>query len=215
MKNYNKVVYSINNKPKSNYPNELATYFCKRFKLKPKMKFLDNGCGRGDFLESFARMGLEVYGTDVDPVKETKRIHKVDLENERLPFENDYFDVIFSKSVIEHINDTHHYMTEMKRVLAPGGILIMLVPDWKSQYKIFFEDPTHVHPYCTESLEKLLMMYEFEKSGAELFYQLPFIWKFPLIKKFDFMKTFGVSKIHTNKTYRFFREKMVLGFGYK
>lgn len=212
MKNYIEVAYSQKEKPLNQYPNKLVRYLADRFSFVPNGRLLDNGCGRGDFLHAFAELGLETYGTDISEF--CRETHVVNFEHEALPFPDDFFDVVFSKSVIEHIGNCEHYMNEMKRVLKKGGLLILMVPDWKSQYKIFYEDPTHIHAYCVKSIERLLAMNDYERYGAEIFYQLPFMWKHPMLKKLD---VFGgsVSKVHKNKTYRFLREKMVLGWGYK
>ena len=55
----------------------------------------------------------------------------MDLNHDPLPFPNDYFDAVFSKSVIEHITNTEHYIKEMRRVPKPGGRLVLMVPDWE------------------------------------------------------------------------------------
>lgn len=212
MNKYIEVAYSHKEKPISDYPKQLALYLKERFCLREGMRLLDNGCGRGDFLRAFSELGLEAYGTDISNVYD--KVENVNLESEQLPFPDNYFDIVFSKSVIEHITNCEHYVGEMRRVLKRGGVLILMCPDWKSQYKIFYEDPTHVHPYCVKSIERLLAMQEFVNSGAELFYQLPIIWKYPLLKKLDLFKG-SVNKVYKNKCYRFFREKMVLGWGYK
>ena len=212
MKNYVEVAYSKKEKPESTYPNQLASYLLERFHISEGMRILDNGCGRGDFLRAFSNLGLAAYGTDISDF--CKEAVVVDLDQDCLPFSDGYFDIVFSKSVVEHLKNGEHYILEMKRVLKKGGVLILMTPDWKSQYKIFFEDPTHIHPYCVKSIGRLLEMCGFCNSGAELFYQLPVMWKYPYLKKFDVFKG-SVNRVYKNKTYRFFREKMVLGWGYK
>lgn len=212
MKNYVEVAYSQKEKPKTAYPKQLAGYLANRFDMASGMRILDNGCGRGDFLDAFGEIGLEAYGTDISSA--CKNAQTVNLESEKLPFPDGFFDVVFSKSVIEHISNCEHYMSEMRRVLKSGGVLILMVPDWKSQYKIFYEDPTHIHPYCVESVGRLLRMQMFQDSGAEIFYQLPVIWKHPFLKKLDIFQR-PVRKVYQNKAYRFWREKMVLGWGIK
>lgn len=212
MNNYIEVTYSENEKPQGTYPDQLVDYLVGRFHISKGMKILDNGCGRGDFLKAFSKLGLETYGTDISGFCKEARL--VNLEVEELPFSDNYFDVVFSKSVIEHLTNGEYYMREMRRVLKMGGVLILMVPDWKSQYRIFYEDPTHIHPYCVKSIKRFLEMCEFKSSGSELFYQLPVMWKYPFLKKMDIFKG-SVSRVYKNKSYRFFREKMVLGWGYK
>lgn len=212
MKNYIEVEYSKRRKPETDYPLQLAVYIAQRFHLLRGMRVLDNGCGRGDFLKAFKRIGLHAYGTDLSAF--CPKVKQLNFNDDKLPFQDDYFDMVFSKSVLEHIENTEFYINEMKRVLKPGGVLVIMVPDWKSQYKIFFEDPTHIHPYCVESVKRLLEMQEFMECDAELFYQLPFVWKHPWIKKLDCFPH-AVNKVYKNKAYRFWKEKMVLGWGRK
>lgn len=119
MKNYVEVAYQEKEKPFGEYPLQLAQYLIQKYGLQKGMKVLDNGCGRGEFLQAFAHFGMEVSGTDVsDYCKEAKI---VDLNTDSLPFPDNSFDVVFSKSVIEHIENTGHYMNEMRRVLKEGG----------------------------------------------------------------------------------------------
>jgi ubiquinone/menaquinone biosynthesis C-methylase UbiE len=119
MKNYVEVAYKETEKPFGEYPLQLAEYLADRYHMKKGMKLLDNGCGRGEFLHAFGSMGMEVHGTDVSSYCKDARI--VDLNKENLPYPDNYFDVVFSKSVIEHISNTEHYVNEMKRVLKKGG----------------------------------------------------------------------------------------------
>lgn len=215
MKNYIEVAYKESDKPFGEYPLQLAGYLVDRFDLKKGMKILDNGCGRGEFMHAFSQHGLEAYGADVSDFCKESVI--VDLNNEKLPFEDNYFDVVFSKSVIEHIDNTEHYMQEMQRVLKPGGLLILLVPDWETQYKIFYYDPTHVHPYTVVSVEKLFGMMGFCDINVEKFVQLPSVWSnsFVALVSKIIRKMGPVKKIYKNKFYRFSRELMVLGVARK
>lgn len=147
----------------------------------------------------------------------TRQAKIVDLNNEKLPFPDEFFDVFFSKSVIEHISDTEHYMNEMKRVLKKGGLLILLVPDLETQYFIFYQDPTHIHPYTRVSVYKLLKMMEFERVESEKFIQLSCVWNSKFMKGLSYsLRLFGpVKKIYKNKFIRFSRELMILGSGRK
>lgn len=69
--------------------------------------------------------------------KENIPFKYVNLENGKLPYKNEIFDVVYSKSVIEHMLDPLSFVTESFRVLKPGGILLILTPDWEANYKTF------------------------------------------------------------------------------
>lgn len=215
MKNYMEVAYKENEKPFGEYPVQLAAYLIKRYHLRKNMTILDNGCGRGEFLHAFSCLGMKASGVDISDY--CKEAVTIDLNKGILPFPDDYFDVVFSKSVIEHIENTEHYMSEMRRVLKKGGILILMVPDWETQYIIFYQDPTHIHPYTVKSVDRLLNMCEFKSVRTEKFVQLPSVWYSKSMKMFSrVVRQAGpVKKIYKNKFIRFSRELMVLASGIK
>lgn len=119
MNKYVETAYQEKEKPFGEYPLQLAEYLMERFGLKKGMRILDNGCGRGEFLHAFSSLGMEASGTDISDFCKQSKV--VDLNHDMLPFPDNYFDAIFSKSVIEHIENTEHYMSEMRRVLKEGG----------------------------------------------------------------------------------------------
>lgn len=215
MKNYVEVAYQKEEKPFGEYPLQLAAYLFKKYRLKAGMRVLDNGCGRGEFLHAFGQLGLEAYGTDISGYCKEARV--LDLNTEALPFEDHFFDVVFTKSVLEHMENTERYITEMYRVLNRGGILIMLVPDWETQYLIFYQDPTHIHPYTKKSVERLLCMSDFKEVRAEKFIQLPAVWESRFMAGLSRLVRLAgpVKKIYRNKFIRFSRELMILGSGIK
>lgn len=216
MKNYLDVMYSKKDKPLTNYPDQLADYFIKSYHLEKGSKILDNGCGRGDFLEAFQKSDFDCYGTDIENIG-IEKTYQVNLEEDRLPFEDGTFDVVFSKSVVEHISSPENYFKEMLRVLKPNGRIIIMVPNWYSQLYIFYNDITHVKPYTEKSLTYALTIFGFSEIQVEVFYQLPCAWKYPCIKLISkFLYNLGpVKKIYKNKFIRFSRETMLLGTAIK
>jgi len=89
------------------------------------------------FYERFRKMNnLEYVTCDLDsPIAEIK----ADIQN--LPFEDKCFDVVFCNHVLEHIPDDHKAMSELFRVMKPGGWGIFQVPIRYSLTETF-EDPT-------------------------------------------------------------------------
>ena len=182
---------------------------------------MDVGCGRGDFAKGFEDLGLEVFGLDVEKgdselLKEIE-LKIADIENRSFPFGDETFDIVFSKSVIEHFWKPDNFIKECRRVLKPGGRIIVMTPEWQSQMKIFYNDYTHAHPYTITGLGSLLKIYGFKNVSSEIFYQLPILWKYPQLKILSkLLQVFGpVKKIHKNKFIRWSRELMVLGAGIK
>lgn len=68
---------------------------------------------------------------------------KFDLHD--IPFEDNRFDVIFCNHVLEHVEDAHRCMTELHRVLKPGGFGILQVPIDYSR-ETTYEDPGITSP---------------------------------------------------------------------
>lgn len=221
MKDYIQIVYDKKERPITNYPDQLAKYLVDRFDIKLGDKILENGCGRGDFINAFKRLGLQCYATDISlnasEMLEDILFEKVNLENDRLPYEDDCFDIIFTKSVIEHIYKPDNFISECYRVLKPGGRIIIMTPDWQTTMHIFYDDFTHVHPYNEIAINDLLQIYNYRYVECEKFYQLPILWDKPFLKIVSriLQLTGPVKKIHKNKFYRWSKELMILGTGIK
>ena len=89
-------------------------------------RLLDIGCREGAQSEMFRRMGYEVTSVDIDGIYDHCQI--VDCNN-RLPFEDAQFDVIWSSEVIEHLIDPYFAASELRRVARPGGRLVLTTPN--------------------------------------------------------------------------------------
>ncbi len=222
MSTYLDVVYNKKQRPYTDYPSQLCRHLFESFAMKQGDKLLDVGCGRGDFTKGFKDLGLEVAGIDREK-GDSEMLQGIevrissDIENSPFPFENESFDVVFSKSVIEHFREPDNFMKEVCRVLKPGGRVITMTPDWQSQMYIFYNDYTHVHPYTVEGLTRLLKVYGFKDSTSELFYQFPALWEHPWMKIISrTLQLLGpVKKIYKNKFMRWSRELMILATGVK
>jgi len=89
--------------------------------------------GAGDGVQTVVLRGIfpEVTPLDIAPSGEVEGMVIADAAD--LPFEDDTFDLIFSSNVLEHVEQLDVAFAEMKRVLAPGGIMIHSMPTgtWK------------------------------------------------------------------------------------
>ncbi len=219
--NYLKTVYNEKARPLTSYPGIFAKELTKRFKLAPGTKLLDLGCGRGEFGRAFKEQGLIVEGADIETDTEFLPkdfpVKNFDFTTERFPYEDESFDVVFSKSTIEHAYEPKNFLEEQKRILKKGGRIIVMTPDWMTQINIFWNDYTHKRPFTTTGLKHALLAFDFKDVHTELFYQYPLYWKFPsLIIIAKILQLLGpVRKLHKNKLMRWSRELMILGTGTK
>ena len=218
MADYLKIVYSEKKRPFTDYPSKLVKYLYDKFNLKPGMKILEPGCGRGEFLKGFKDLGLEVTGLDISNgsseyfIKEKMELVISDIEDkEGLPFPNDYFDIIYNKSMLEHLYKPDLFLKEAHRILKPNGKIICLVPDWESNYKTYFDDFTHRTPFSKPSLEDILKLTDFDKVNVIKFRQLPLVWKLPVLNYFCALISPFIPVRVNNKFLRWSRELMLLG----
>jgi SAM-dependent methyltransferase len=100
--------------------------------LQPGQRLLDAGCGRHlKFCKEFAGVA-DVVGIDLDSVLETdnrQRPFAVRGDLDHLPFPPEAFDVVISRSVVEHLADPRQVFREFSRVLRPGGKVIIVTPN--------------------------------------------------------------------------------------
>ena len=182
--------------------------------------FLEIGCGRGDFINEFSNKEVICYATDKLAAAKNDLNNNVifsvnNISNENLPYTDNFFDAIYTKSLIEHISNHEHFFEECKRVLKINGILITYTPDWETQYLNFYDDITHIKPFTKITLENCYKMYGFENCKVEKFYQLPLIWKFPFLKKILRIISFFIPLRSKIKFLRFAKELMLIGFARK
>lgn len=113
-------------------------------------RVLDAGCGHGAVLISrYCDMIKEAVGVDLIQkfrVKPKVKTYTANLES--LPFEDDYFDIIISKEVCEHLVNPLKVFKELKRILKPGGEIIILTPN-KYCYSSFVSNllPTYLKTF--------------------------------------------------------------------
>ncbi|WP_169703878.1 class I SAM-dependent methyltransferase [Candidatus Kuenenia stuttgartensis] len=219
MNDYLKVVYNEKERPYTDYPEKLCSYLFKVFQMSPGMKFLEAGCGRGEFLNNFKNLGLDVSGIDISneaPGFQPNLPVKVcDIEKDGIPYPDETFDIIYSKSLLEHFHYPERYMKEAYRILKSGGILLTLVPCWESNYKIYFDDYTHRTPFTIVSLKDIYKIYGFKKVQVFKFRQLPIVWQYPYLNYFCAVISPFIPVRTKNKFLKWSRELMLCASGLK
>jgi SAM-dependent methyltransferase len=100
-------------------------------RLERGLRVLELGAGDGVQTAALRELFAEVTPTDPAPFGDVAGMIVADAAN--LPFEDDSFDLIFSSNVLEHVEKLDEAFAEMKRVLAPGGVMIHSMPTgtWK------------------------------------------------------------------------------------
>jgi 2-polyprenyl-3-methyl-5-hydroxy-6-metoxy-1,4-benzoquinol methylase len=98
-------------------------------------RVLDVGCGDGTFAAALASAGASVVAVDVaeEPLRRARAAHPeldvrlIDAEGAwELP--DAAFDTVWAGEVIEHVADTAGWLSEARRVLVPGGTLLLSTP---------------------------------------------------------------------------------------
>ena len=118
----------------------LMDNFLGSFKRK---NILEIGCGEGSLLKLLSRQNL-VYGVDASESGVLKTRQKgipcehLDASNERLPYENNAFDVVITLETIEHVENPHKMLHEIKRVLKKDGMLLMSIPGEKVHHPFVY-----------------------------------------------------------------------------
>jgi 2-polyprenyl-3-methyl-5-hydroxy-6-metoxy-1,4-benzoquinol methylase len=97
-------------------------------------KILDLGCADGFYSRAIAGRGNQVIGIEANPeyvCDSSPDANPCFLQarGEKLPFEDGYFDSVLCIDVIEHVEDDAVVLSEISRVLRPGGQLVLSVPN--------------------------------------------------------------------------------------
>src|SRR3989344_4219649 len=93
-------------------------------------KVLDIGCGNGLISKNLREYCKELIAVDVEDKRLIEGDYKFILvKDENLPFEKNYFDIIISNQVIEHVTDQDLHIKEIFRVLSDKGICYLATPN--------------------------------------------------------------------------------------
>lgn len=137
-------------------------------KKKKCEKVLDIGCGPQSII---LELGNNVEKWALDTVKKPDGIKGINYikgdANQKLPFKEEFFDIVFALELIEHIWDTDEFLKECSRILKKDGILVISTPNmssFKVLYSWIFSNQLplmdyglgHIRYYTPKSLRKQL-----------------------------------------------------------
>jgi SAM-dependent methyltransferase len=124
-------------------------------------RLLDVGCGDGSFLIAARGAGWQVFGTELHGAEQLPgcRIFRRPLDAAG----DGPFDCITMWHVLEHVPEPLQCIKELRRMLAPGGVLLLAVPDfggWQSRlfgrHWLHADVPRHLYHFTADSLDRTL-----------------------------------------------------------
>ena len=126
-------------------------------------RLLDIGCGNGAYIDQMRQLGWDVAGIEPDEeaasiaMRSGLDVFRGSLEDAKFPAEQ--FDAVTMNHVIEHVAYPVKLLKECRRVLKPGGRLVVVTPNIKSLGRRLFDDawlhwgpPRHLHLFSPSAL---------------------------------------------------------------
>ena len=152
-----------------------------------RARILDVGCGTGANLVRLSDFG-DAEGVDISP-DALKFCRERGLNNvklgaaETLPYEDGEFDLVTAFDVVEHMDDDVAGLREMRRVLRPGGRVLLFVPTFMFLWGVQDEVSNHRRRYTMSGFRQVVTAAGFEverTTYANITFFLPVL----LVRKF-------------------------------
>jgi len=164
-----------------------------------KGKFLDMGCGEGLVLKNAELLGFEPYGLDIARNLEntdSDRYHFFLGNVFEANYPDEYFSAIYMDSVLEHLSNPMETLKELKRILKPGGALLIVVPNEDSMensfkklcYRLIFQAGKYgkikpfIAPYHIQGFNKKSLSHALKSIGLNLLVLQDFGGNYPFWK---------------------------------
>ncbi len=160
----------------------------RRFAIKKKVKFiqaaspqgkaiLDYGCGTGEFLNAMKQAGWKVNGIEPSLKARQRAIQNYNCdvyapsEIHNLPEKS--FDVITLWHVLEHIHKLNKTIEDFKKLLVPGGVLIVAVPNSDAADALLYKEhwaaydvPRHLYHFNFDSMKRFFSNHQMKIKKA-------------------------------------------------
>lgn len=167
-------------------------------------KVLDAGCGDGGLAKLIKeKWKCDVYGADISRkgiilANNSGVKAKVANLSEKIPFSDNFFDLVIANEIIEHLINPDIFLEEIRRILKPGGSLILTTPNlsfWLNRflflfgiYPLFLEASTEVKV----GLGKISSFSSGHPVGHLHVFNLPAIIELLRLKQFTIEKVKGL-----------------------
>ena len=144
------------------------------FKFDQSKKILVVGAGTGEEMAQLFRMGCQLYGIEPDEsalqiLKLRAKMNQLDGSGlkkavaEKIPFNDNYFDLVYCWQVLEHVQNVEQSIKEMVRVTKSNGYIFIGTPDYRQiaepHYKIYLP------LFLPKWINKLLLKIRGKKTG--------------------------------------------------
>lgn len=163
---------------------------------------LDVGCGTGDFLAHLQKHGWNVKGIEPSETARTMALHKglevFPQDHLQHGFTLQMFDVITLWHVLEHVHELEQTIKTLFKLLKPGGIVVIAVPNRNSYDAKHYgfkwaawDVPRHLYHFRAQDLQRFM--------GSQ-----GFDWEATAIMPFDSFYVSLLSEKYTHGRYRYF-----------
>tara|TARA_B100000963_G_scaffold345380_1_gene349428 strand:- start:13228 stop:13953 length:726 start_codon:yes stop_codon:yes gene_type:complete len=139
-------------------------------KNKKDIKILDWGCGNGELVKFLNDQGYDCYGLEIENNVKIKneinfnnnenllnKIHFI-LDDNITKFQSNYFDIVITNQVIEHMSNKNGFIEELKRILRTGGFSYNILPAKFRFIEVHLKMP-FVHWFPKNFLRKYVILF--------------------------------------------------------
>lgn len=174
---------------------EITKRFLSKRNTCQKDTILDIGCWGGKYLKAIGAAnqykelcGIDIFESSVEQAKKSGiKAEMVDLNIEKIPYSERYFDTVLCLAVIEHVFDPYQVIAEISRVLKNDGVCVFTIPNVAfilNRLRIIFGqlpvtskgngwDGGHLHYFTIGTFRKLLLKYGIKTIHVEATNGLP------------------------------------------
>lgn len=149
-------------------------------RYKQQGRLLDIGCSTGIFLLMMRQTGQwQVQGVEINEraarlAKEQRNLDVSPVRLEDAAFADQSFDAVTMWDVLEHVHDPQHTLAEIYRILKPGGLIVVRVPNltsWDAQlfqrYWAGLDAPRHLYLFTPQTLTQFLESAGFQMKNLD------------------------------------------------
>lgn len=128
--------------------------------IPPSAKILDLGAGYCNFINNVK--AREKYAIDLFEDIEKYAAKDVIIYKQSITkmnnLESSYFDIVFASNIFEHLSneELQNVLLQIKRILNPDGKLIVIQPNFRNSFKVYFDDYTHQQIFTAVGFSGLL-----------------------------------------------------------